>query len=221
MTIGFFAATYLAFHLYFTWSYFEPIVPEVFPSKGSVRFESIICSALIFVHVAAANADAYLLSAGTFWVCAGSVIGHGILPPTHQSPEGNLAQRLGQEFWKDRLGGVLIGAIVSAFTWFSFSPEDRESWGALLPLVSALYCVFFVSVFKACAALGMRAKNDRILAIIGTRFRTITIVAAGLIGYLGVSFLLVQSPVANSADITEFSDFVLVLAFFVGAALRL
>lgn len=219
--IGFFTAAYISFHMYFTWAYFEPMVPTAFPNNRSIRFESVICTVLIFVHLMAFHAGASLLSSAAFWVCAGSVIGHGILPPTHQSSTGNILQRLFLEFWKGRVSGIAIGMIVTGFTWLIMPKEDKAAWGALLPLVSALYCIAFVSAFKAITAFGMRDRNDPILAEIGTIFRTNSIIFVGIIGYLSVTFFLVQSPVADSPEVRGVSDLALVIAFFVGAALRI
>lgn len=163
-TVVFLFIAYASFRLYFTWAYFEPIVPEAFPKTRAIRFEALICTVMIFVHMAAHNAGATLLAQGCFWVCAGSVIGHGILPPTHQSSSEGFFKGLLLAFWQDRLGSIVVGAIVSLLTWLLVPNSLKVDLGDVWPLAAALYCVFIVSTLKGLAALGMRRENDVVLA---------------------------------------------------------
>ncbi|MGH1463769.1 MAG: hypothetical protein ACRBBQ_00265 [Cognatishimia sp.] len=214
--------SFLLFRLYFRWCSFEPVLPDLYPDRGFVLFETITCTLLYALHIffyAAENAE---LANAFYWVCVGNIVSAGIFPPvaSYGENEGFL-QRIANNFWKAKFGGIIVTTMIAIYLFFF-------SW-AVLPgktthntaLLGALSLCGLITTFKATAALGMKEHILDGFKAIQFRGKLSAVISLGFVGQIGVIALLLISRSASSTEVNLLQDEILIGSVFLGTLLRI
>ncbi|MFN4025188.1 MAG: hypothetical protein ACK4MQ_10155 [Hyphomonas sp.] len=220
--LGITLCSYVCFRMYFLWCSFEPVVPDAFPDRKLVQFESLLCTALYVLQGWLYGIGEHLTASVLFWTCTGKIVSSAIFPPTYSAlyTEG-FFKRLVTGLWGSKSRALTISLIVfvylKLFGWAS--PEGLSAPATLIHGGLAAAALFLV--FKGLATAARGREISKILEERGQSFQLPKLLFAGALGWLALYIMLSVSPVSSVPQNGQWDDIVLVTSVFVGALFRL